>query len=212
MAVPARVVELLTANRHPQRAHPPLSVLSPREPPPLHPDFSLPPATLQSSPLALLLSRLRPLFCPSSPPSPVKTRPHCFPPQLGPRGSLLHRCRPANLAIPRFTLRRNINTLWPRLPAPPTLPSVSNNPFPCPTTENLPAQSPRDVMSDNTPSPTSGPATKPSISPPSTAGTKRKRGAAGKYYAVKVGYQPGVYYEWKDCLAQVTGFKGAVCE
>lgn len=27
---------------------------------------------------------------------------------------------------------------------------------------------------------------------------------------MKVGYQPGVYYEWKDCLAQVTGFKGAV--
>lgn len=80
-------------------------------------------------------------------------------------------------------------------------------------TENFPAQPPRNAMSDNTPSPTSGPAaTKPSISPPSTAGTKRKRGAVGKYYAVKVGYQPGVYYEWKDCLAQVTGFKGAVCE
>ncbi|KAL2808055.1 hypothetical protein BJX63DRAFT_53687 [Aspergillus granulosus] len=67
------------------------------------------------------------------------------------------------------------------------------------------------VMDGTTPSPTPGPASKISNSPPApTAGTKRKRGSAGKYYAVKVGYQPGVYYEWKECLAQVTGFKGAV--
>ncbi|KKK12449.1 RNase H domain protein [Aspergillus ochraceoroseus] len=66
-------------------------------------------------------------------------------------------------------------------------------------------------MNETTPSPTPGPATKPSKSPPApTAGTKRKRGSAGKYYAVKSGYQPGVYYEWKECLAQVTGYKGAV--
>lgn len=69
-------------------------------------------------------------------------------------------------------------------------------------------------MDENTPSPTPGPGAgaKRSKSPSSTEGTKRKRGPAGKYYAVKAGYQPGVYYEWKDCLAQVTGFKGAICE
>ncbi|GAB1193173.1 hypothetical protein APSETT444_002376 [Aspergillus pseudonomiae] len=69
-------------------------------------------------------------------------------------------------------------------------------------------------MTDTTPSPPPGPATKPSPSvqstPKSTAGTKRKRGSAGKYYAVKAGYQPGVYYAWNDCLTQVTGYKGAV--
>ncbi|KAB8070072.1 hypothetical protein BDV29DRAFT_39184 [Aspergillus leporis] len=69
-------------------------------------------------------------------------------------------------------------------------------------------------MTDTTPSSTPGPATKrsPSIqsTPTSTVGTKRKRGSAGKYYAVKAGYQPGVYYEWNDCLTQVTGYKGAV--
>ncbi|RAL10717.1 RNA-DNA hybrid ribonuclease [Aspergillus homomorphus CBS 101889] len=49
--------------------------------------------------------------------------------------------------------------------------------------------------------------TKPSAA---TTGTKRKRNAVGKYYAVKAGYQPGVYYSWTDCLTQVTGYKGAV--
>ncbi|KAB8240450.1 hypothetical protein BDV35DRAFT_124093 [Aspergillus flavus] len=66
-------------------------------------------------------------------------------------------------------------------------------------------------MTNATPSPPPGPATKPSPSvqstPTSTAGTKRKRGSAGKYYAVKAGYQPGVYYAWNDCLTQVTGYK-----
>ncbi|OJJ44151.1 hypothetical protein ASPZODRAFT_840718 [Penicilliopsis zonata CBS 506.65] len=47
-------------------------------------------------------------------------------------------------------------------------------------------------------------------SPASAAGTKRKRSSAGKYYAVKAGFEPGVYYEWNECLAQVTGYKGAV--
>lgn len=45
-----------------------------------------------------------------------------------------------------------------------------------------------------------------------SAGTKRKRSSGSKFYAVKVGFQPGVYYNWNDCLAQVTGYKGAVCE
>lgn len=30
-----------------------------------------------------------------------------------------------------------------------------------------------------------------------------------KYYAVKVGKTPGIYFTWSDCSAQVTGFKGA---
>lgn len=66
-------------------------------------------------------------------------------------------------------------------------------------------------MGAGTPSPSPGPA---NATPPytSTGGTKRKRNGVGKYYAVKKGYQPGVYYEWKDCLAQVTGYKGAICE
>ncbi|GES60412.1 ribonuclease H [Aspergillus terreus] len=63
-------------------------------------------------------------------------------------------------------------------------------------------------MNETTPSPTPAPASKPS--PASTAGTKRKRGSPAKYYAVKAGYQPGVYYQWRDCLAQITGYKGAV--
>ena len=31
-----------------------------------------------------------------------------------------------------------------------------------------------------------------------------------KYYAVKVGKTPGIYFTWADCSAQVTGFKGAI--
>ena len=30
-----------------------------------------------------------------------------------------------------------------------------------------------------------------------------------KYYAVKVGKTPGIYFTWADCSEQVTGFKGA---
>ena len=29
-----------------------------------------------------------------------------------------------------------------------------------------------------------------------------------KYYAVRVGKTPGIYFTWADCSAQVTGFKG----
>lgn len=31
-----------------------------------------------------------------------------------------------------------------------------------------------------------------------------------KFYAVRVGKNPGVYYNWPDCQAQVNGFKGAI--
>ena len=30
-----------------------------------------------------------------------------------------------------------------------------------------------------------------------------------KYYAVKVGKTPGIYFTWADCSEQVTGYKGA---
>lgn len=44
-----------------------------------------------------------------------------------------------------------------------------------------------------------------------SAGLKRKRSSETKFYAVKAGYQPGVYFKWDDCLAQITGYKNAVC-
>ena len=43
-------------------------------------------------------------------------------------------------------------------------------------------------------------------------GTKRKRSTDPKFYAVRVGYQPGVYSTWIDCLEQVKGFKKAMCK
>ena len=43
-------------------------------------------------------------------------------------------------------------------------------------------------------------------------GTKRKRTAEPKFYAVRVGYQPGIYHTWADCLEQVKGFKKALCK
>lgn len=44
-----------------------------------------------------------------------------------------------------------------------------------------------------------------------TAGTKRKRTGEMKYYAVRAGFNPGVYTSWADCMAQIKGFKGAKC-
>ncbi|EFR03397.1 hypothetical protein MGYG_06396 [Nannizzia gypsea CBS 118893] len=49
-----------------------------------------------------------------------------------------------------------------------------------------------------------------SVSENIAAGTKRKRNGEPKFYAVKIGFQPGIYNHWNECLAQVTGFKGAV--
>ena len=43
-------------------------------------------------------------------------------------------------------------------------------------------------------------------------GTKRKRQSEAKFYAVRVGHKPGVYYTWADCLEQVKGFKKAMCK
>ncbi|KAL2820803.1 Caulimovirus viroplasmin-domain-containing protein [Aspergillus cavernicola] len=132
--------------------------------------------------------------------------------QLGPRGSFSS-CRPRRLFIPRLTLVQNFPTNRRSLTLPRILHPILN--FASSTLRTPPSpfifQSWYNAMNETTPSPTPGPATKPSKSPSSaTAGVKRKRGSAGKYYAVKSGYQPGIYYEWKECLAQVTGFKGAV--
>ncbi|KAJ5653193.1 Ribosomal protein L9/RNase H1N-terminal [Penicillium lividum] len=69
-------------------------------------------------------------------------------------------------------------------------------------------------MKGATPSPSPAPGTKASPAPKSTpspaAGIKRKRVPAAKYYAVKAGFKPGIYYGWPECLAQITGFKGAI--
>lgn len=50
------------------------------------------------------------------------------------------------------------------------------------------------------------------LSSNASSGTKRKRGMDKKFYAVRTGYKPGVYSTYADCLAQVKGFKKAVCE
>ncbi|KAJ5937184.1 Ribosomal protein L9/RNase H1 N-terminal [Penicillium verhagenii] len=69
-------------------------------------------------------------------------------------------------------------------------------------------------MKGATPSPSPAPGSKASPAPKSTpspaTGIKRKRVPAAKYYAVKAGFKPGIYYGWPECLAQITGFKGAI--
>ncbi|KAJ5477014.1 hypothetical protein N7539_007158 [Penicillium diatomitis] len=69
-------------------------------------------------------------------------------------------------------------------------------------------------MNGTTPSLSPGSGTKASSrsksSPSPTAGMKRKRTTGNKLYAVKKGNKPGIYYSWPDCLAQITGFKGAI--
>lgn len=54
--------------------------------------------------------------------------------------------------------------------------------------------------------------TSPGLSNTNTAaGTKRKRAAERKFYAVQQGKAPGIYDTWDECLAQVRGHKGAIC-
>ena len=48
--------------------------------------------------------------------------------------------------------------------------------------------------------------------PDSVAGTKRKRGSETKFYVVRTGHHPGIYYNWDDCLKEVKGYKKAECE
>ncbi|KAI9689350.1 MAG: hypothetical protein M1822_010001 [Bathelium mastoideum] len=42
-----------------------------------------------------------------------------------------------------------------------------------------------------------------------SSGTKRKREPPPKFYAVRVGHEPGIYHSWSECLEQVRGFKNA---
>ena len=52
----------------------------------------------------------------------------------------------------------------------------------------------------------------PTATPDPTAGTKRKREStkpSSKFYAVRVGKEPGIYYTWRECLDQVRGFPKA---
>lgn len=44
-----------------------------------------------------------------------------------------------------------------------------------------------------------------------SAGAKRKRATEPKFYAVRVGFAPGIYHTWEECLKQVTGYKKAKC-
>jgi ribonuclease HI len=60
--------------------------------------------------------------------------------------------------------------------------------------------------------PTSQDARSESAHTAASSGTKRKRATEQKFYAVKEGIEPGIYHSWPDCLTQVTGFRGAVCE
>ncbi|KAG8626059.1 hypothetical protein KVT40_006460 [Elsinoe batatas] len=47
-------------------------------------------------------------------------------------------------------------------------------------------------------------------SPAPATGQKRKRGTEPKFYAVYRGSKPGIYHDWNECRAQITGFKGAI--
>lgn len=51
-------------------------------------------------------------------------------------------------------------------------------------------------------------------SPPAPGIVPKRKRIPGemKYYAVRKGYNPGIYTTWKECLGQVTGFKGATCK
>jgi hypothetical protein len=51
-----------------------------------------------------------------------------------------------------------------------------------------------------------------SVKSASSNGTKRKREKEEKFYAVRVGKEPGVYRQWNQCLEQVKGYKGGTCK
>ena len=52
----------------------------------------------------------------------------------------------------------------------------------------------------------------PNTVPNATAAPKRKRekSTASKFYSVRIGRQPGIYYSWNECLDQVNAFPKAV--
>jgi ribonuclease HI len=45
--------------------------------------------------------------------------------------------------------------------------------------------------------------------PPASTGSKRKRDGQVKFYAVRIGKEPGVYHTWDECLNQVRGYPKA---
>ncbi len=45
-----------------------------------------------------------------------------------------------------------------------------------------------------------------------SASKKRKTDNVPKFYAVQVGFRPGVYTTYAECAQQTAGFKGALCE
>ncbi|KAK4982074.1 hypothetical protein LTR66_009500, partial [Elasticomyces elasticus] len=49
----------------------------------------------------------------------------------------------------------------------------------------------------------------PATTAATSTGTKRKRGTDLKFYAVRVGREPGIYHSWAECLEQVQGFRNA---
>lgn len=78
-----------------------------------------------------------------------------------------------------------------------------------PSTSSVPAS-----VYENTATDIDDTASLKSASPTGTAassGTKRKRVAEPKYYSVRVGHRPGIYYSWSECLRQVKGFRNATC-
>ena len=43
-------------------------------------------------------------------------------------------------------------------------------------------------------------------------GRKRKRTTKVKFYCVRRGHNPGIYHNWPECLAQITGFGACLCQ
>jgi len=62
-----------------------------------------------------------------------------------------------------------------------------------------------------TPAMSPAPEAPASITSTASSGTKRKRESksAPKFYAVRVGKEPGIYHSWTECLDQVKGFPKA---
>lgn len=50
----------------------------------------------------------------------------------------------------------------------------------------------------------------PAASP--SGSKKRKTDNVQKFYAVQVGFTPGVYTTYAECAQQTAGFKGALCK
>lgn len=104
--------------------------------------------------------------------------------------ALSSRPLPSSTSLPRAFFISTINAHLQYYPPLPVMTSTS------PTSFRSPAQSPT-----------------PAVSPNQSAGTKRKRGSSSpKFYAVKNGFKPGIYYSWDECFPQVKGYKGAICK